>query len=83
MIVLKGWTVMDIFRGELNISNRIRTSNLQLWFWQSMNKVQCSLARADPSPGLAKCLNSFGFVGMVLVRFSWFLVNNNNNWITN
>ena len=32
--------------------------NLQLWFYKTMNIVQCNLAKADPFPGLANCLVS-------------------------
>ena len=45
----------DIFIGKLQISSPNRTSNLLLWVYKLINIVQYTLAKADPSPGLAKC----------------------------
>ena len=53
-----------IFRDELNISSWIRTSDLQLWFYKSINIY---LAKADPCPGLAKCLICFRVQNVTLL----------------
>ena len=52
----------------LNLSSWIQTSNLQLWLQKSINIVQCNLAKADPNPGLAKCLYSIqdDFLGNII-----------------
>ena len=48
--------------------------NLQLWIQISINIIQCNLAKADPSPGLAKCNNvkdtrgQYFILGNILVK---------------
>ena len=38
------------------------TCNLKLWFYISINIAQCHLAKADPSPGLAKSANCYHLI---------------------